>query len=79
MALGFSDGSLQFVDSGTGELVRELSVGGHTDAITCLAFSADGLRLVSGASMPFAGGQQAGVAIASASGWRLVSCIFCRV
>jgi hypothetical protein len=48
MALGFSDGSLQFVDSSTGEMVRELSVGGHTDSITCLAFSADGLRLVSG-------------------------------
>lgn len=49
MALGFSDGALQFVETGTGEMVRELSVGGHTDAITCLAFSADGLRLVSGA------------------------------
>jgi hypothetical protein len=51
MALGFADGSLQIVDSGTGELVRELTIGGHLDAITCLAYSSDGLRLVSGTSV----------------------------
>ena len=29
-------------------MIRELTVGGHSDAITCLGFSSDGLRLVSG-------------------------------
>jgi WD40 repeat protein len=48
MALGFTDGSLQFVDSTTGEMIRELTLGGHIDGITCLAFSTDGLRVVSG-------------------------------
>ena len=48
MALGFTDGSLQFVDATTGEMIRELTLGGHSDGITCLAFSTDGLRVVSG-------------------------------
>lgn len=34
--------------TGTGELVRELAVGSHTDSVTCLSYSGDGQRLVSG-------------------------------
>lgn len=48
IAVGFQDGTLHIVDAGTGESVRECSTGGHVDAITCLQYSADGLRLVSG-------------------------------
>jgi hypothetical protein len=48
ITIGFQDGTLNIVNAGTGETVRECSIGGHTDGITCLQYSSDGLRLVSG-------------------------------
>ena len=48
IAIGFKSGTIQVIDADIGEMIRELSTGGHTTGVTCLAFSSDGLRLISG-------------------------------
>ena len=48
MALGFRDGSIQVVNPSTGEMIREFGGAAHSEAITSLAISHDGLRLASG-------------------------------
>jgi len=36
VAVAFKDGNIQQVDSSTGEMMKELVVGGHTDAVRAL-------------------------------------------
>eukprot|EP01138_Halocafeteria_seosinensis_P010237 gb/GECG01010455.1/.p1 GENE.gb/GECG01010455.1/~~gb/GECG01010455.1/.p1 ORF type:complete len:2817 (+),score=410.58 gb/GECG01010455.1/:1-8451(+) len=48
IAIGFKSGTIQIIDADIGEMIRELSTGGHSAGVTCLAFSSDGLRLISG-------------------------------
>ena len=48
IAVGFKSTQVHLVDAGTGEVLRELTSNGHSEGITCLTFSSDGMRLASG-------------------------------
>jgi WD40 repeat protein len=48
IAVGQEDGTILLLNASTGEILRELK--GHTGSITTLAFTADGLYLVSGST-----------------------------
>jgi WD40 repeat protein len=48
LAVGQENGSILLVDATTGEILKELT--GHTGSITALAFTTDGLYLVSGST-----------------------------
>lgn len=48
IAVGFKSTQVHLIDAGTGEVLRELTSNGHSEGITCLTFSSDGMRLASG-------------------------------
>jgi WD40 repeat protein len=48
IAVGQVDGSILLLDASTGEILNTLT--GHTGSITALAFTRDGLYLVSGSA-----------------------------
>jgi WD40 repeat protein len=43
-----SPAQVHLLDAGTGEVMRELTAGGHTEGVTCVSFSGDGMRLATG-------------------------------
>lgn len=47
LTVGCCDGTLRVIDSITGELIREMIAGGHSDEITSLSYDIDGAKLLS--------------------------------